>query len=348
MNVVGYVTEEPETASFISLNVQGTGYASFVGFSPDGKKVITSGRELGGTESIVRIWDAESGEELQKLEGHTSEVIAVAFSQDGEKILTAAIDPVSRNVITRVWNVESGEEMQKSEVQTGHFVPITFSPFAAFSPGGKRVITASNGCDHTDRVNRSTTRIWDAMSEEELHKLEWAVRQGETAWAVNFSPDGSKVVIGINNTTAQIWDAELKNRLQTMRGHRHTLRAAVFSPDGKKVVTSSGFNDNTARIWDAESGKQLHILEGHKDDVVDAAFSPDGKKVVTASFDGTARIWDVESGKEIQRLHTSLVRMIGSFSPPQINWVKSVAFSPDGSKVATVSRDGGVRIWTLE
>ena len=48
----------------------------------------------------------------------------------------------------------------------------------------------------------------------------------------------------------------------------------VFSPDGKKIVTSG--DDKTTRIWDAETGKELKRLDGHSTKM---AFSPDGKKL---------------------------------------------------------------------
>jgi WD40 repeat protein len=54
---------------------------------------------------------------------------------------------------------------------------------------------------------------------------------------------------------------------------------------------------------------------------------------VTGSFDNTAKIWDAESGQEILTLKGHSV------------YVVSVAFSPDGKRVATASLDSTAKIW---
>ena len=118
-----------------------------------------------------------------------------------------------------------------------------------------------------------------------------------------------------------------------LKGHAEAVHSAVFSSDGKKVVTGSC--DKTARIWDAESGKELKRLEGHKERVYSPAFSPDSKKVVTGSRDGTARIWEAETGKELAVLEGHTEDVIADFSS-------------DGKKVITGSPDKTVRIWDTE
>ena len=114
-------------------------------------------------------------------------------------------------------------------------------------------------------------------------------------------------------------------------GHTSSVRSAVFSPDGTKILTASW--DKTARLWESSSGNLLHSLEGHTDRVYSAVFSPDGTKILTASKDGTARLWESSSGKLLHSLegHTS--------------YVSSAVFSPDGTKILTASWDETARLW---
>ena len=123
---------------------------------------------------------------------------------------------------------------------------------------------------------------------------------------------------------------------QRPRGRPRRVESAVFSPDGKRVLTSG---DYTARLWEAETqmiiatGKLLVTFEGHTGRVIKAVFSPDGRRVLTASMDKTARLWDAKSGNLVTtfKCHT--------------DWVWSAVFSPDGRRVLTASEDKTARLW---
>jgi dipeptidyl aminopeptidase/acylaminoacyl peptidase len=82
-----------------------------------------------------------------------------------------------------------------------------------------------------------------------------------------------------------VWDAQTGKEITRLEGHTGHLNSAVFSPDGRRVLTAS--NDNTARIWDAQTGIEITRLEGHEEDVTSAVFSPDGQHVLTA------QIWSI-------------------------------------------------------
>ena len=275
----------------------------FASFSPDGRKIVTADAFY-----HVRIWDAETGKELQTLKGHKVGSV-VAFSWDEKRIVTA-----EHNGGVRIWDTESGKELQKLE---GHTDDVNS---AAFSLDGTKIVTASKD---------ETVRIWGVATGKELQKLEGHTDDVNSA---AFSPDGTKIVTASDDETARIWDAATGKELQKLEGHETIVNSAAFSPDGKKVVlTSIG-----ARIWDVESGEELLKLEGHEGIVLSVAFSPDGRKIVTAGFDETARIWDATTGKELQKLegHTF--------------YVHSATFSPDGKKVVTASYDETARIWDVD
>lgn len=94
-----------------------------------------------------------------------------------------------------------------------------------------------------------------------------------------------------------------------LTGHRSSVTAVVFSPDGKTVLTGS--SDKTARLWDTASGQALHTLQGHTREVSAVAFSPDDKTVLTGSGDTTVRVWVVNTpllvAETTRRLCTSHV-----------------------------------------
>jgi eukaryotic-like serine/threonine-protein kinase len=190
---------------------------------------------------------------------------------------------------------------------------------AAFSPDGRRVVTASQD---------TTARIWDAGTGHEVAQLHGHTDRVSGA---GFSPDGARIVTASADTTVRVWDAATGREIVMLRGHTGGVRSAAFSADGRRIVTASA--DKTARVWDAATGREALRLLGHTDRLTAAGFSPDGSRIVTASFDRTARIWDATHGRELTRLqgHSDLVTY--------------AEFAPDGRHVITTSYDKTARIW---
>jgi dipeptidyl aminopeptidase/acylaminoacyl peptidase len=117
----------------------------------------------------------------------------------------------------------------------------------------------------------------------------------------------------------------------SLMGHSNGVDHAVFSPDGKTLITTS--SDKTARLWGVHALAGATLLSGHTESVDDVAYSADGKRIVSASKDKTARGWDSVSGAEIV-----------AFDKHRNSVVKA-AFDPDGKSVTTVSSDNTARVW---
>ncbi|THU92715.1 WD40 repeat-like protein, partial [Dendrothele bispora CBS 962.96] len=285
--------------------MRATYWVTSIMFSQDGQQVVS------GSHKTIQIWNVETGEKKQKLEGHSDWVRSVAFSSDGQQVVSG-----SRDKTIQIWNVETGEEKQKLEGHS-HWVSSV-----AFSPDGQQVVSGSDD---------KTIRIWNVETGEEKQKLE-----GHSHWvtSVAFSPDGQQVVSGSDDKTIRIWNVETGEEKQRLEGHSDYVTSVAFSPDGQQVV--SGSHDKTIRIWNVETGEEKQKLEGHSHRVRSVAFSPDGQQVVSGSGDKTIRIWNVETGKEKQKLEG------------HSDWVSSVAFSPDGQQVVSGSRDKTIRIWNVE
>lgn len=117
----------------------------------------------------------------------------------------------------------------------------------------------------------------------------------------------------------------------TLGGHTDQVWGGVFSPDGKRIATTSG--DGTAKIWDATTGEELLTLQASTGVLWFATFSPDNTRLATGGDDKVIRIWDATTGEKILSLagHQDLIF--------------HVEFNPDGSKLVSISPDGSARVW---
>ncbi|ETO35615.1 ribosome assembly protein 4 (RSA4) [Reticulomyxa filosa] len=160
---------------------------------------------------------------------------------------------------------------------------------------------------------------------------EYANLEGHTdsVSGIQFSPDGTKIISHSYDNTIRIWDTLSRKQLYVLEGHTNTILAVQFLLDGSKIIS---YSYDAICIWDVLSGEQIKFLKGNK--LVTAACSLDGSKVAIYSFERTIKILSVSSGEQLQLSEHS-------------DYVSTMQFSPDASKIVTGSEDKNIRIWDV-
>jgi WD40 repeat protein len=159
--------------------------------------------------------------------------------------------------------------------------------------------------------------------------------------SVAFSPDGRSLVLGLAKGQAsnpdyslRLLETETGRETRRLVGHREVVADVAFSPDGKRILSSS--TDANVILWDATSGAEIHRLIGHTSGVPAVAFHPEGRLAVSGAIDGSLLLWDVAEG-------VALRRYAGLNKP-----VVGLAFVPDGRSFLVAADTDAVHEWRVD
>lgn len=316
-------------------------------FTPDGRYVLTAGAD----HTVLR-WDVDTGREASGRLKHPGPVtdLDVMATEDETYVLTTcavrsttgARDRTGRIPVFR-WRLGSDQPLASMVIPAERINSI------AFSPDGRRALVAA-----------SNNRLWVWDFDRNERELVWNDKtpRGAISRAM-FSPEKDENrVLTVGGDGARLWDGASGHRVMTYRPH-DAAGSVNFSADGKYVITAS--IDGSAKIWSYRDGdggvRAVCKLEGGGDDdrgthrghtgpLTVAVFHPHpgNQTVLTAGSDGTAKLWEqVDAANDTWKVtHT--------YSNPgdARAAVRDAVFSPDGTRVLTVSDDGLGRIWDVE
>lgn len=313
--------------------------------------VAAGGRlATGGSDELVRLWEAGTAEPLATLRGHLGAVRALAAAEDG--VWSGADDgtvrlwpwdpeeavlehdgesiwgfDVSRDgrlagVSTsagkvRVWDLASRQALWTRQGHEGETCGVVFTADA-----GRLVSSANDG----------KLQVWDVATGEPLAVLE-DIDDGR-AVALSVSPDGRLLAAGSSSGTAKLWDVATGEQVGSVGGHDGEIWRLVWLPDGRRLVSAG--RDGAVQVVAVPSGEVLHRFQAHDTWVHGASLSPDATRLATASADKTIRVWDLASG-------TRLLELTGHDER-----VYDVQWSPDGRRLASASNDFTARLWDAE
>lgn len=148
-----------------------------------------------------------------------------------------------------------------------------------------------------------------------------------------FDAGGSTLVTGSMAFTTMVWDMRDGSLARTFRGHRGTVGAVAFDPDGN-VITAGA--DGQLLRWNRTSGAVLGAFRGHETDPTAIIASPDRSAMITGDWNGACKVWNWE---------TDDVRTIRFSTGWQIPQAYDAAWFPEDSVVVCATDHGVLTSW---
>ncbi|MCK4265538.1 hypothetical protein KAW80_04240 [Candidatus Babeliales bacterium] len=248
-----------------------------------------------------------------------------------ENFFALAWSPDGKNLISGLGNRAVIWDLQKEKPKhnlDGHPESIAI---IKWSPDGSKIMTKS----------ASISIIWDADT---------GVRLSDTRFAYGWSPDGTYIITEDGHRGANICNPDNMNVIRnlpgrrklfskSLQGHFNTVNMAEYSPDGKKIATSSF--DNTVRIWDAHTSKILSKIEVHSEGILSIlatiSWSPDSSQILLSpGKNRKANIYNAQTGQDLLHLN--------HFDRKENTMIRAF-WSPDGTNILTEERNGVTEVW---
>ncbi len=295
-------------------------------FSPDGRKVLAG---LGNNTAFLL--DTQSGEKLQRYGDPALDVYSLALGANDRLATCGHFTPAAI-----LWDLAEGRVAQV-------FARDEAIGSIALASDGRQVLTGHS----------AKAVLWDTATGQELKSF----YANSNVRSAAFSQDGGKCLTWRANFGATLWDLATGKELQDFQGTGERGQAA-FSPDGRHVLTR---DDMQISLWDSASGQKVRSFDcgtyrvpgwsaetgTYPDSFRCSCFSPDGKQLLTGHDSNRAILWDVASGRKLQTVSGHAGQSVTSSSAMSLGTVLAVAFSPNGRRFVTGSKDKTAIVWDV-
>lgn len=264
----------------------------------------------GSYDNTIKVWDLESGNLINTLDGHEGDITALATTKNNKYIIASSLD-----LTISIWNFETSELVH---LITEDSVALTL----AVTSDNKFLVAGFRDC---------TVKIFDL---ENCSLVKTLVGHSDLVTSIAIVPDNSTIISGSWDKTIKVWDFKSGKLLRTLAGHTDSITTLTVDADDVASLSM----DQTLKIWEIQTGKlkttigtqpdimhslnltsdnkylifgsgkficildlsdsqKTQYLTGHTSNVCSVTVSDDCKYIVSGSYDKTVKIWKQEADK---------------------------------------------------
>jgi WD40 repeat protein len=346
----------------ITTNPPGSG-AQSISFSPDSKRIAVP-----GASGTVGIWEVATGRRVGEPLAIGRADVEEALFVDGGRRLIASDDSGSVSMI----DIRTGRRIGRPlSVGTEPAASLDLSPdrrllaVAAFE-GSVFVWDVKSGERYGSPLTADTSPVSDVVFSPDGRTLVSSHLRSAVVWNMNgeqvigeplggrsalttdvaFSNDGRRLAVGRFNGATVVYDSASRRQLLRIDGGS-IVTAVAFHPDGDLIAV--GTIDGKVRLLDAQDGTVVGApLDGGRSAVWQLAFTPDGRMLAMAvDPNGVDGFYSQQRKGEVQFWDVDSQQLTGPPIVPGAGSVLSVAFSRDGTLLATGSYRGRLDLWDV-